>query len=73
MTDIIAEIGNLTGTITGSATMAAEVEQIRTMDAAIGLPRVVETTYMAGNGIVIDNKVISIDELIIDCGRGTTT
>ena len=25
--------------------------------------------YEAGNGIVIDNKVIALDDLILDCGR----
>lgn len=31
------------------------------------------TDYIAGNGIVIDeNNIISLDELIIDCGTSTT-
>ena len=28
--------------------------------------------YIAGNGIVIDNTEISLDELIINCGTSTT-
>lgn len=28
--------------------------------------------YDAGNGIVIENRVISLDDLILDCGTSTT-
>ena len=29
-------------------------------------------TYGAGNGIIINERVISLDELILDCGTSTT-
>lgn len=28
--------------------------------------------YEAGNGIILDNRVISLDDLILDCGTSTT-
>ena len=28
--------------------------------------------YIAGNGIVIEDKVIELDDLILDCGTSTT-
>ena len=32
---------------------------------------VADAAYKAGNGIVINNRTISLDELIIDCGTST--
>ena len=29
-------------------------------------------TYAAGNGIILENRVFSLDELILDCGTSTT-
>ena len=28
--------------------------------------------YEAGNGIILDNRVISLDDLVLDCGTSTT-
>lgn len=28
--------------------------------------------YEAGNGIILDNRVIALDDLILDCGTSTT-
>lgn len=30
------------------------------------------TEYAAGNGIVIENDIIELDDLILDCGTSTT-
>ena len=53
-----------------------EVLQDETYDIGLGVEVVVNKTpieYTAGNGIVIDEREISIDPvLIIDCGTSTT-
>ena len=33
---------------------------------------VVDALYIAGNGITIENRVIGLDDLILDCGTSTT-
>ncbi len=30
------------------------------------------TEYVAGNGIVIENNMIKLDDLVLDCGTSTT-
>ena len=30
------------------------------------------TEYVAGNGIIIENNIIELDDLILDCGTSTT-
>ena len=39
----------------------------------LDLPYITEDTiYTAGNGIIIENEEISLDELLLDCGTSTT-
>lgn len=68
----IVEVGSLTGTISSSSQLTGVVEQGHTFRGSVGIPEVIENVYTAGDGIVINNKVISIDELILDCGTSTT-
>jgi hypothetical protein len=70
----IIETGTLTATISNSHQMSGEIKQDRALQGSLGLPDVVYkgVGYEAGNGIVIEDKVISLDTLIIDCGVGTT-
>lgn len=53
-----------------------QILQDETYDMGLGVEVVVNKStaeYTAGNGIVIEQKVISIDPaLIIDCGTSTT-
>jgi hypothetical protein len=69
----IIETGTLTATIGATGQLSGTVIQSRGVSGEVGIPKVIDHVYHAGNGIVIDpNKYISIDELVIDCGRGTT-
>lgn len=72
MANGIIETGNLKGTISGSPPLTGSVAQTHTFKGSLGIPEVIKEVYTAGNGIVIENKVISLDSLIIDCGVGTT-
>ena len=33
---------------------------------------VIDEMYIAGNGIVIEDRVVKLDDLILDCGTSTT-
>lgn len=72
MASKIVSTGNLKATITGAGTLTGNVDSKVTMKGTVGIPKIIENTYTAGNGIVIENKVISIDDLILDCGTSTT-
>ena len=48
-------------------------EKSRNIDVDIDTSYDAKNRYTAGNGIIIKNRVISIDpELILDCGTSTT-
>lgn len=68
----IVEVGNLKATVSGETQLTGVVEPRVMLRGEVGIPRVTEVTYAAGNGIIIENKVISLDELILDCGTSTT-
>ena len=68
----IISTGNLIATVNGAATISGTVKPKIELTGEVGLPQVILITYAAGEGIAIENKVISIDFSIIDCGRGTT-
>lgn len=59
---IVSSAGQIKGTINSN----------QILNASLVMPEIIGYTYHAGNGIVIDNSYISIDELIIDCGNSTT-
>lgn len=69
----IISSGNLTATVNGAATISGTVKPKVELTGEVGIPKSLPITYTAGKGIAIDDKVISIDFTIIDCGRGTTT
>ena len=69
----VLESTYLRATISGPAKIKGKIKAMQNVDAAIGIPKIVnEVSYQAGNGIVIENRVISLDELILDCGTSTT-
>jgi len=69
----VLESTYLRATISGPAKIKGKIQAAKTVDAAIGIPRIVEGgSYIAGDGIVIENRVISLDDLILDCGTSTT-
>ena len=68
----IISSGNLTATVNGTATISGTVKPKVELTGEVGIPKSLPITYTAGEGIAIDDKVISIDFTIIDCGRGTT-
>lgn len=70
----IIETGTLTATISNSNQLTGQIEQSRSLKGQLGIPNTIYrgSDYEAGNGIVIENKIISLDSLIIDCGVGTT-
>ena len=70
----IIETGTLTATISNSHQMSGEIRQDRALQGSLSIPNTIYkgTDYEAGNGIVIEDKVISLDTLIIDRGVGTT-
>ena len=70
----IIETGTLTAIISNSNQLTGQIEQGRTLQGQLGIPNTVYrgSDYEAGSGIVIEDKVISLDSLIIDCGVGTT-
>ena len=68
----IIETGTLTATIGTPGQLSGNVVQTRELGGELGIPRVIDHEYHAGNGVVIEDRIISLDELVIDCGRGTT-
>jgi len=69
----ILESTYLRATISGPIKIKGKIQAAQTVDAAIGIPKIVNgSSYTAGNGIVIENNVISLDDLILDCGTSTT-
>lgn len=69
----VLESTYLRATISGPAKIKGKIQAAKTVDAAIGIPRIVNgVSYEAGNGIVIEDRVISLDELVLDCGTSTT-
>ena len=68
----IVEVGNLKATVAGEGQLIGIVKPQVMLRGEVGIPTVTEVSYAAGNGIVIEHKVISLDQLIIDCGVGTT-
>ena len=68
----IISTGNLTATVNGAATISGTVKPKVELTGEVGIPKVTPVTYAAGEGIVIDDKVISVDFSIIDCGTSTT-
>ena len=69
----ILESTYLRATISGPVKIKGKIQAAQTVDAAIGIPKVVHgSSYTAGNGIIIENRTISLDELILDCGTSTT-
>lgn len=71
--DKILESTYLRATISGPVRVKGKIQSVQNVDAAIGIPKIISgATYHAGNGIVISNRVISLDDLILDCGTSTT-
>ena len=70
----IIETGTLTATISNSHQMSGEIRQNRALQGSLSIPNTIykSVDYIAGNGIVIEDKVISLDTLILDCGTSTT-
>ena len=69
----IIESGTLRATIYSPPQLYGKVVKKEEVAGNIHVPDIINyTSYYAGNGIVINEGYISIDELIIDCGRGTT-
>lgn len=69
----VLESTYLRATISGPAKIKGKIQTVKTVDAAIGIPRIVgDGFYEAGNGIVINNRTILLDELTLDCGTSTT-
>ena len=69
----IIESGQLKATIGSNGQLQGNIDQTYTVRGDITVPKIIDHKYYAGNGIVIDEqRYISIDELIIDCGQGTT-
>lgn len=44
----------------------------QTLDGNKNIDIQIQSSYQAGNGIVIDNGIIQLDDLILDCGTSTT-
>lgn len=71
--DKVLESTYLRATISGPAKLKGKIKTVQNVEGAIGIPKIISgISYYAGNGIVIEDKVISLDELIIDCGTSTT-
>ena len=71
--DKVLESTYLRATISGPISLKAKIQSVQNVDAEIGIPQIISgITYRAGNGIVIENRVISLDDLILDCGTSTT-
>jgi len=69
----VLESTYLRATINGPVKIKGKIQAKQNVDAAIGIPKIVSgVSYKAGNGIVIDNRVISLDDLVLDCGTSTT-
>lgn len=69
----VLESTYLRATISGPVKIKGKIQAAPTVDAAIGIPRIISgVSYEAGNGIVIENRTISLDDLILDCGTSTT-
>lgn len=69
----VLESTYLRATISGPTKIKGKIQAAKTVYAAIGIPRIVgEGFYEAGNGIVINNRTILLDELTLDCGTSTT-
>lgn len=69
----VLESTYLRATISGPVKIKGKIQAMQNVDAAIGIPKIVSgVSYQAGNGIVIENRVISLDDLILDCGTSTT-
>lgn len=71
--DKVLESTYLRATISGPISLKAKIQSVQNVDAAIGIPQFINgANYYAGNGIIIDNRVISLDDLVLDCGTSTT-
>ena len=68
----IISTGNLTATINGEATISGTVKPKVELTGEVGIPKVIRIAYAAVNGIAIEDKVISVDLSVIDCGTSTT-
>lgn len=69
----VLESTYLRATISGPARIKGRIQSVQNVEAAIGIPKIVNgVSYQAGNGIVIEDRVISLDDLILDCGTSTT-
>lgn len=73
MASRIVETGTLRATIYGPPQLYGKVVQGKTMEGSIKLPDVINyNPYTAGNGISVEEGVISVDFTLIDCGTSTT-
>ena len=71
--DKVLESTYLRATISGPAKLKGRIKTVQNVEGAIGIPKIVSgISYYAGNGIVIEDRVISLDYLILDCGTSTT-
>ena len=68
----IVEVGTLKATIVDEGQLTGVIKPQVMLRGEVGIPTITEVSYAAGTGIVIENKIISLDQLIIDCGVGTT-
>ena len=69
----IVETGTLRATIYGPPQLYGRVVKKEDVTGTIGLPDIIKyNPYTAGNGISVDNGVISVDFSVIDCGTSTT-
>lgn len=73
MANAIVETGTLRATIYGPPQLYGKVVQNKIVSGTIGLPDVINyNPFVAGDGIAINDGVISLDFSIIDCGTSTT-
>lgn len=73
MSHAIVETGTLRATIYGPLQLYGRVVKKEDVTGTIGLPDIINyNPYTAGNGISVDNGVISVDFSVIDCGTSTT-
>lgn len=69
----VLESTYLRATISGPVKIKGKIQAAKTVDAAIGIPKIINgVSYQAGNGIVIEDRIISLDDLVLDCGTSTT-
>lgn len=73
MAHAIVETGTLKATIYGAPRIQGKVTQKQTMTGNLGIPDIINyNSYTAGNGISVEEGVISVDFTLIDCGTSTT-